>query len=111
MRKSTKKQYHKTKSTRSAFRKKPQKVSTIREAVKAYGGTAQIRRAFRLPKQGPGSLDEWRRWNHVSKGYHLALFVGLMARGFEPTPSLFGVSEWDHMTGVRDIPWIETCPA
>lgn len=84
-----------------------QRISTITQAVRAYGGAAKITRAFRLPQHGPNSLDEWQRWDAIPKGYHLALYLGLLARGCKPMPTLFGVRAWDHLTGVRDIPYIE----
>jgi hypothetical protein len=71
------------------------KVSTINGAVTAYGGEKALCRAFRLRK---AELEQWRR-SGVSPAHALGLFLGLRARGHEPSPWLFGVERWGDVPG------------
>jgi hypothetical protein len=76
------------------------RVSTISQAVKAYGGPEKFDRAFGLTNaataQGEGpdrSLEVWHRAG-VPPRYLFGLYVGLERRGYEPTPKLFGLKSW-----------------
>jgi hypothetical protein len=78
------------------------KVSTIKQAVKAYRGKAAFARSFGLTLRSGyyHSLGSWYRAG-VPRAHHLGLYVGLERRGYGAQPKLFGLTSWKRCLGVK----------
>jgi hypothetical protein len=70
-------------------------VRTIDQVVAVYGGEKAFCRAFRLRK---ADIETWRQ-HGVPRGHTLGLYLGLKARGAEPSPHLFGIKSWREFPG------------
>jgi hypothetical protein len=73
------------------------KVSTIAQAVKAYGSTAKMARAFQVKS---GEVRQWAEVGYVPKIHHLGIVVGLRMRGRLASAKLFGLENWQELPGV-----------
>jgi hypothetical protein len=73
----------------------PITVTTLDDVVKVYGSELKLRKAFGLSRK---DLEGWRA-HGVPQGHHLGLYLGLQARGREPSPRLFGVRSWREFPG------------
>jgi hypothetical protein len=69
-------------------------VTTLAQAIAAYGGRRWFREAFCISDD---QLDAWQRWGDIPRSAQLGLLLGLKARGFDSAPTLFGVDSWDQV--------------
>ena len=73
---------------------------TLDDADAAYGGDKTMSRSFRLKlTKGATAIANWKSGG-VPRSQHLGLYLGLKARGYVPTPQLFGVVKWTDIPGV-----------
>jgi len=70
-------------------------VATLDDVAKVYGSALKLRKAFGLSRR---DLEVWRA-HGVPRDHHLGLYLGLQARGAEPSPRLFGVRSWLEFPG------------
>jgi hypothetical protein len=75
------------------------RVSTLTQAIAAYGGEKAFAKAFGLRGKAGDTLADWQR-HGVPRGHQLGLCVGLEMRGAEPLPELFGAETWEDVPGV-----------
>jgi hypothetical protein len=71
-------------------------ITTLDQAARAYGGKHAMAKAFNL------TASDLRMWKvrGIPTRYELGLYHGVIARGMEPTPKLFGVKSWALRGGV-----------
>jgi hypothetical protein len=72
-------------------------VTTLAQAIAAYGGRGPFREAFCISDD---QLDDWQRWGEIPRGAQLGLLLGLKARGYTMAPQLVGVDTWADVAGV-----------
>lgn len=72
-------------------------IETLEQAIKGYGGVAKFERAFKL-KPGELRKERWRE-RGVPRAHDLGLYIGLRARGYEPTPALWKLKDWSDVPG------------
>jgi hypothetical protein len=80
-----------------ATKRLSKRVTTVRQAIKAYGGELSMAEAFQTTVD---CVRRWKRWGVIPCTDHLGLFLGLRARGFEPMPKLFDVKDLRELAGV-----------
>lgn len=81
-------------------RKRRKTVTNIRtpsQAIDAIGGTADVAAWLR---QEPHTVSGWRR-RGIARGFYLHFYLTLRRRGFEVSPSVFGIDEWSTVTMPR----------
>ena len=64
-------------------RKAGKTVTTLAQAIAAYGGRGPFREAFCISDD---QLDDWQRWGDIPRGAQLGLLLGLRARGYTMSP-------------------------
>ena len=64
-------------------RKADRTVTTLAQAIAAYGGRGPFREAFCISDD---QLDDWQRWGDIPRGAQLGLLLGLKARGYTMSP-------------------------
>ncbi len=72
-------------------------VKSLDEAINAYGGVHKFARAFHY-KDGK-EIERWKEVGIIPAGAGLGLYVGLLQRGYEPHPQLFGMRSWQELLG------------
>jgi hypothetical protein len=72
------------------------KIETLDQAAKAYGGKKAMAKAFAITV---AELGLWKV-RGIPTRYELGLYHGVLARGMEPTPRLFGEKSWALRGGV-----------
>jgi len=81
--------------------KTSKRVRTIEEAEAVYGGLKKLASANKMSIAKNGNaISNWKARGEVPPGRHLGLYIGLLVRGAEPTPRLFGVDKWSEIPGV-----------
>jgi hypothetical protein len=85
------------KGQKQVVHKSGKTVTTLAQAVHAYGGRGPFREAFCISDD---QLDDWQRWGDIPRGAQLGLLLGLKARGYTMAPQLVGVDSWADVAGV-----------
>jgi hypothetical protein len=75
-------------------------IEHIDDVIEAYGGREKFAQAFGYPDRAT-MLQHWR--HGIPSGAGLGLYMGLLARGCEPTPKLFGLKSWEDLVGVGHV--------
>ena len=75
--------------------RKVRKVSTMKELVKAYGGLEATAEAFHTTVK---SVKQMKVFG-LPCTHFVGSYLGLKARGFEPSPKLFGVKRMCDLPG------------
>src|SRR5262245_5379341 len=79
------------KGQKQVVQKTAKTVTTLAQAVAAYGGRRPFCGAFCISDD---QLDDWQRWGDIPRGAQLGLLLGLKARGYEMSPQLVGIDSW-----------------
>jgi hypothetical protein len=71
-------------------------IETMAAAIAAYGGPQKFAQAFGIDAE---DLTQWKKFGPPAN-HTLALFVGLLLRGFTPAPGVFKLKRWEDLVGV-----------
>lgn len=72
-------------------------ITTVDQLIRAYGGMADTARAFHTSVK---SVRQWRQFG-LPCTHYLGCYLGLLARGYLPTPSLFAVERFQQLAGFQ----------
>ena len=87
-----------TQAQERIVRKTGKTVTTLAQAIAAYGGRGPFREAFCISDD---QLDDWQRWGEIPRGAQLGLLLGLKARGYTMAPQMAGVDSWADVATIR----------
>jgi hypothetical protein len=80
-----------------ATKRLPRKISTVDQAVRAFGGIEACAEAFHTTAD---LVQQWRKWKDWPCAIYLGLYLGLIERGFNPSPRQFKVRRLEDLAGV-----------
>ena len=86
-----------TQAQKRVVRKTGKTVTTLAQAVAAYGGRRPFCDAFCISDD---QLDDWQRWGDIPRGAQLGLLLGLKTRVYTMAPQLMGVDSWADVAGM-----------
>lgn len=69
-------------------------ISSFKEALAALGGEAAVATWLGTTTN---NVIMMRSRNYVARGYHLHFYLTLRERGFQPSPDLFGLPNFDRL--------------
>jgi hypothetical protein len=83
-----------------ARKQRPQRITTVDQALEALGGADRVATWLHVH---PHEIEDMRRRGQVDRGFFAHFHLTLTALGHTPAPKLFGLKSWRAVTmpGVR----------